>query len=69
MLIFEQIKGKEAYAVDCDSNQFIVSHTADGLWQVDYITSRGDQVGVAETFTLSEAARHILDYVDCPFSL
>ena len=58
-----QIEGKEAYSTKYDGHQFILTWNDEGFWMVDYITERGDKIGVDDAFTLNAAHYLIKFYV------
>ena len=58
-----QIEGKEAYSTKYDGHQFILTWNDKGFWMVDYITERGDKIGVDDAFTLNAAHYLIKFYV------
>ena len=58
-----QIEGKEAYSTEHKGYQFILTWNNEGFWMVDYITERGDKIGVDDAFTLNAAHYLIKFYV------
>ena len=58
-----QIEGKEAYSAKYNGHQFILTWNDEGFWMVDYITERGDKIGVDDAFTLNAAHYLIKFYV------
>ena len=58
-----QIEGKEAYSTKYDGHQFILTWNNEGFWMVDYITERGDKIGVNDAFTLKSGVYLIRSYV------
>ena len=58
-----QIEGKEAYSAKYDGHQFILTWNDEGFWMVDYITERGDKIGVDDAFTLKSGVYLIRSYV------
>jgi hypothetical protein len=58
-----QIEGKEAYSTKCNGHQFILTWNNEGFWMIDYISERGDRIGVDDAFTLNAGAYLIKGYV------
>ena len=58
-----QIEGKEAFSTEYKGHQFIITWNEEGFWMVDYISPRGDRIGVEDAFTLHEATYLIKGFV------